>query len=371
MGIINRRRYMGSVTPIDFSRWITAYVYRANNGSTKLLDNTTGIDAVNIDGKNKPVQNNYTLEAGEHIVRYKFTNDTNVENNNFRNCTAITKMIVPDNFTRLSGSQAFYITSNMTEIELPDTITSMGSYTFGGSGITSFHVPQSLTAVGYYSFTCPNLTAVYIKDLSAYCKISFASNNSCPLYNGHYLYLNDVLITDLVVPNDITKMDGFQFYGFYGNSITIPSGLTNIGDRTFSRSNVTSIIVDVNNTVYDSRNNCNAIIKKSDNSLVKGCSTTVIPNTVTKLNNHCFMDTPNLTTMDIPSSVTSIGNEAFRYCSSATAITIRATTPPTLGNNVFNDTNSCPIYVPSASVETYKETTKWSDYASRIQAIPT
>jgi len=42
-----------------------------------------------------------------------------------------------------------------------------------------------------------------------------------------------------------------------------------------------------------------------------------------------------------------------------------------LGASAFNDTNNCPIYVPSESVEAYKSASGWSNYASRIQPIPT
>jgi len=57
---------------------------------------------------------------------------------------------------------------------------------------------------------------------------------------------------------------------------------------------------------------------------------------------------------------------AFSNCSGLTGMTINATTPPTLGNSVFANTNF-PIYVPAGSVEAYK--TAWSEYADRIQAI--
>ena len=70
----------------------------------------------------------------------------------------------------------------------------------------------------------------------------------------------------------------------------------------------------------------------------------------------------------IGSGVTTIGNYAFYFCNSLQSITVRATTPPTLGSDVFKYTNDCPIYVPSNKVSAYKSA--WSDYSDRIQAIP-
>ena len=76
----------------------------------------------------------------------------------------------------------------------------------------------------------------------------------------------------------------------------------------------------------------------------------------------------DMTSVTLPSSVTEIGYYAFTENYNIQSITILATTPPTLGYHPFTDTNNCPIYVPAASVNAYKAA--WTDYASRIQAIP-
>lgn len=94
-----------------------------------------------------------------------------------------------------------------------------------------------------------------------------------------------------------------------------------------------------------------------------------IGNCVTNIGNRAFYRCSGLTSITIPSSVTSIGYAAFNQCTSLTSITVNATTPPTIGIlGTFEDTNNCPIYVPSDSVSDYQSA--WSTYASRIQAIP-
>lgn len=101
-----------------------------------------------------------------------------------------------------------------------------------------------------------------------------------------------------------------------------------------------------------------------------GLTSVTIPNSVTNIGNSAFSRCSSLTSITIPNSVTTISDYAFLNCSGLTSVTVQATTPPTLGNsNAFNDTNDCPIYVPSASVAAYKAATNWSTYASRIQAI--
>jgi hypothetical protein len=95
-----------------------------------------------------------------------------------------------------------------------------------------------------------------------------------------------------------------------------------IGDAVFHGcSSLTSIIVESGNQRYDSRNDCNAIIETSSNTLVAGCKNTIIPNSVTSIGNFAFYDCSSLTSITIPSNVTSIGVDAFA-CSGLTSVTI-------------------------------------------------
>ncbi len=102
-----------------------------------------------------------------------------------------------------------------------------------------------------------------------------------------------------------------------------------------------------------------------------GLTSVTIPNSVTSIGEFAFSGCTGLTSITIPSGITSIGSNAFNGCGGLTSVTVEATTTPTLGNYVFADTNNCPIYVPTESVEAYQSATNWSEYASRIQAIPT
>lgn len=90
---------------------------------------------------------------------------------------------------------------------------------------------------------------------------------------------------------------------------------------------------------------------------------------VTSIGEGAFETCNSLTSVTMPSGVTIIYNRAFYQCASLTSITVNAVTPPSLiGNLVFESTNNCPIYVPSASLTAYQ--TAWPQYASRIQPIP-
>ena len=100
-----------------------------------------------------------------------------------------------------------------------------------------------------------------------------------------------------------------------------------------------------------------------------GLTNITIPDSVTSIGNTAFSKCTGLTNVTIGNGVTSIGDYAFSGCSRLTSITIQATTPPTLGTSPFKNTNNCPVYVPSESLEAYKTATNWKTYASRIQSI--
>lgn len=87
-------------------------------------------------------------------------------------------------------------------------------------------------------------------------------------------------------------------------------------------SGLTSIKVEAGNTKYDSRDNCNAIIETESNTLIKGCQTTTIPSSVTKIGEEAFWYCTGLTSISIPCSVTSIGEDAFYQCSDLTSVCV-------------------------------------------------
>ena len=236
------------------------------------------------------------------------------------NRSEIKKVILKNGVTSI-GDYAFRDCSNMTSVTIPKGVKSIGSRAFYNcSSLTSVTIPDSVTSIGSYAFgACNNIKEVHITDIAAWCKISFwhetnSSNPSNPFAYAYNLYLNGTLVTDLVIPNSVTSIRPYAFYGCSSlTSVTIPNSVTSIGDRTFEGcSSLTSVTIP--NSVTD--------IWERAFSCCSSLTSITIPNSVTGIADDAFEGCSSLTSVTIPNSVTSIGVSAFSGCSSLTNITI-------------------------------------------------
>ena len=279
-------------------------------------------------------------------------------------------IVIPESVTNEStaysvtsiGGVAFEYCSDLTSVTIPNSVTSIGYYAFRNcSGLTSVTIPNSVTSIGDYAFDgCSGLSSV-------------------------------------TIGNSVTSIRMGAFRNCSGlTSVTIPNSVASIGVEAFSGcSGLTSIVVEEGNTVYDSRNNCNAIIETASNTLHFGCKTTIIPNSVTSIGDKAFIDCSGLTSVTIPNSVTSIGIAAFSDCSGLTSVTIGngvesigaeafcdcpelhdvycyAENVPSTESNAFDESNysNATLYVPAGSVDRYNTTAPWNGFRT-IVAIST
>ena len=176
------------------------------------------------------------FEECSNLVRITIPESvTSIGDRAFRHCSSLSSFTIPENVNRI-GNNAFAYCTSLNSITIPDSVTSIGASAFWGcSSLTSIMIPDSVTSIGDWAFEeCSSLTNVYITDISSWCEIDFCEAAANPLLFAKNLYLNNVLVTELIIPDGVTSIGDYAFYNYNSlTAITIPSSVTSIGDYSF------------------------------------------------------------------------------------------------------------------------------------------
>ena len=178
------------------------------------------------------------------------------------------------------GKNAFADSRLLKNIVIPDSVKEIGEGAFAITSLKSVKIPEGVTTIEDGLFS------------------------SC------------FALTSVTIPDSVVTIGDEAFYQcVLLENIVIPDGVTAIGKSTFkSCRGLKSIKVADGNTIYDSREGCNAIIEKATNTLIYGCKNTMIPNSVTKIGDGAFHECTKLKSITIPDAVKEIAGDAFSYC---------------------------------------------------------
>ena len=283
------------------------------------------------------------------------------------------------------SSRAFSGYTSLTSVTIPSSVTNIGYDAFENTSITSIIIPKSVTDIKSTAFRgCSGLASIQVESDNQY----YDSRNNC---NAIIDSNNQLIIgcKNTIIPNSVTSIGNYAFSRCTGlTSVIIPKSVTSFSYNSFRGcSSLASIQVESGNPNYDSRNNCNAIIQTSSNTLVFGIKSTIIPYTVTFIGESAFYDCSGLTSITIPNSVTSIGQYAFWGCSGLVYVTLpsrltsigynafngcnrltdvycNAVNVPSKSSDAFFYTENITLHVPYESLIAYKSTEPWNKFKS-------
>ena len=234
----------------------------------------------------------------------------------FQGCNKLTSVIIPEGVTTI-GSKAFLNCTSLALISLPSTVRNIASDAF--SGCTNLSVRASLQQ------------SQYIRD--------------------------DIKV--VVTHTTQTNM----------SEVVITRQTVSLANRLLSNcASVKSIVVESGNTVFDSRNSCNAIINTSSNTLLFGCQSTVIPTNVKAIAAYAFEGHTGLKSVTLSTAITSIGEGAFSGCTGLTDITLKMSNPPSIKENTFSAStySTAKLIVPEGVLSKLTGTT-WAKFTNIVE----
>lgn len=267
----------------------------------------------------------------------------------FLRCTSLENLTIPNSVTNI-GKYAFYECEYLENATIGNSVTHIGEYAFYkcgylenvilGNSVThiddcafarcnnlkSAKIPKSLTTIGIDALN--SRESLYITDLKSWCNI-----NTEDVFSATKLYLNNKLVTDLVIPYGITEIRKYAFSNFSSiKTVVIPNSVTTIGFAAFSSCTGLKQVKIPNSVTYI--DSC-AFAECTSLESIK------LPNSITTINKNTFFLCSNLKSIEIPSGVTEIKGYAFYDCTALKNVYFTGT--KTAWNNITVGIQNTPL----------------------------
>ncbi len=267
---------------------------------------------------------------------------TTIGNESFYGCTALTTVWLEKGVTEIA-SEAFKNCTNLTDIMLPEGLTKIGNYAFSGcSQLNGIQLPENIEICEYAFQNCTALTEITIPNISY----------------GRYPFSGCTSIVKVT-----WKASGFSSLSSLFPSVRelyIDKEVNSIRNgATSGCANLEIIKVDAENTVYDSREDCNAIIETAASALVAGCKSSVIPESITTIREKAFSSCTGLTEVSFSSGMKSIGNNAFDGCSGLRSVISYIKAPFSIRAFSSQTLSSATLTIPFGKTKAYRNTDGW------------
>lgn len=338
-----------NLTWLDIPECITYIGSEAFKSCTSMQEITIPSSVIRID------DNAFSGCTGKATINCNGTEDEGYWSDKIRfQDAAFSEVVIGDSVT-IIDYEAFSGCKNLKSVTIGNNVNRIEESAFSFCGaLTTITLPKDIATIDGNAFSsCISLSKVYFSgDIGDWLEISFGNSSSNPLRTAHDLYINNQLVTDVVIPESTTIV-GNQLSGISAKSITMHDNITEIADSAFEGCvNLESVTIPSrvlrinNNTFRDCKALRSVVIGKRvtaiGESAFYGCaalSSVEIPNSVITIEYHAFRECTSLTAVNIPNSVTSIGGYAFQSCTRLSDLTI-GNGVATIGYQAFHDCQS-------------------------------
>ena len=321
-----------------------------------IRENLTALEVLDLSGTNMTVFPNRALAFynGENTTLKEVILPEgliSIEEAAFANCTALEKLNVP--YTVNTLGRWILENTKVTSFTIPQVVTEIPASCFYGSAITTINIPPSVKTIGNWAFQNAKLTEVVIpSSVTSIGKWAFGCENGNPA------------LQSVIIEANITEIPECCFYlQTKLTSISLPEGITSIGDDAFNQCKITSLTLPASLKTIGARAFSN-----------NGITQLTIPDKVETIENAAFAYN-SIDNIDFPATLVSLHATAFKWKSMNEVICRALSVPQTPQTDEFNNSwrpfyqinENCVLRVPAESLEAYKNA--WGQYFKSVETI--
>ena len=321
-----------------------------------IRENLTALEVLDLSGTNMTVFPNRALAFynGENTTLKEVILPEgliSIEEAAFANCTALEKLNVP--YTVNTLGRWILENTKVTSFTIPQGVTEIPASCFYGSAITTINIPPSVKTIGNWAFQNAKLTEVVIpSSVTSIGKWAFGCENGNPA------------LQSVIIEANITEIPECCFYlQTKLTSISLPEGITSIGDDAFNQCKITSLTLPASLKTIGARA-----------FSYNGITQLTIPDKVETIENDAFAYN-SIDNIDFPATLVSLHATAFKWKSMNEVICRALSVPQTPQTDEFNNSwrpfyqinENCVLRVPAESLEAYKNA--WGQYFKSVETI--
>lgn len=302
----------------------------------------------------------------------------------FRYSQNLTSLTIPNSVTTVGASIVEY-TPKLENLSIPESVVKVGWLAFARSGASEVTIPAS--ASQWYDECCAfqeseNLRSVtFAEGLTLIpARMFFGCHAIQKLYIpdnvseiGEGAFSDCQGLSEIHLPASLETLHNRMFHGCPLRQLEIPAGVQTVEESALLGTLLTKLTVNSNNTVFDSRDNCNAVIRTKDSTLVAACNGSFIPESVDSIGYEAFAELDGIRSLTLPKNLKHVAPQAFMNLNNLTVITSYIENPAgVLEEDAFSSWYTNPyeqatLYVPAGTLAAYQADEEWAKFQHIVE----